>query len=589
MGLYYCSLSNYGIPILFVILFMYLAFLIVGILAAGPSVSQPSVGTPTWSMPAQPTSLSRFGSERNALHHIPGKAQEASNIMVSSASPQDARDQARRPHVAGAAPDQLPAMHHQPLQGFPSTPLNYSNHYEIVKIVQKFLPPRLPKHPTWTPPSREYMNKALSCQICQSTVNDVESVFVCDACEKGYHLKCLQSQNQRGIPKVEWHCQKCLALSHGKPLPPKYGRVMRNMAAPKVAANVTCAQSSSEKKLGTADLKGSQQKQTSTLSSGSQNPSAGAAVSFSHAKFFSDVQLPKGRDVEESLPSVGEEMQQKFSSQCSTNNSMNYVGSALGSSDGTFNEKSTEDANKCEPSTNEERPASQAKPGSYVDESDLSSSLHNPSNEGGTEPAQYAGDHLEICEDSISKRKEAEKSYADDEIGSNIGGGTKQEHAYAETNVASSTERNAKQEKSCAQENVDFNTGSTAQKEKSCAGDDIDSNTGFIPKHEKCYELDNCDSDSRRETKQDGEDVGQQDPGLSSVADVTFRENAAFPSDVPECALWLGDVLELVDGKAFYGSCCIDGVTYKLNQHALFHSHHGKLVPSKLQASLYIY
>ncbi|KAK4745787.1 hypothetical protein SAY87_012099 [Trapa incisa] len=550
-----------------------------GILAAGPSVSQPPMGTSTWSMSAQPTSLSRFGSEKNVLHQMPGKAHEASNIMVSSASPQDARDQSCRPYVTRAAPDQPPAMHHQPLQGFTVTPLNYSSHYEIVKIVQKLLLPKLAEHPTWIPPSREYMTKAISCQLCQSTINDVESVLLCDACEKGYHLRCLQSQNQRGIPKVEWHCQKCLALSHGKPLPPKYGRVMRNMATTKVAANVTNDQSYFEKKLETAESKVSQHKLTSSLSSGSQNPSEGDAFINSHAKFSSDGQLPKGRDIEGSYPSVGAEMQHKSSSQCIISNSMKYVGSAFDCSDSIFNEKCVEDENKCEPCPDEERPAFQRKLETSANESDLSSSLHNPSDEKGTEPAQYGGDHPETCDGTVLERKKAGNSYSNDEVGSNIEGDTNQEHTCAQTSIDSTTERNVKQENSCAQENADFSTGSNAQKEKSPDDDDI-SNTGVIHQQEKTVEVEDCcDTNTRSETNQDCED-----PGLSSVADVSFRENAALVSDIPHDAQWLGDVLELVDGKTFYDSFCIDGVTYKLNQHALFYSHQGKLVPSKLQA-----
>ncbi|KAK4771133.1 hypothetical protein SAY87_031665 [Trapa incisa] len=592
-----------------------------GILVAGPSVSQPLMSTSTWSMPAQPTPLSRFGSEKTALHHTSGKAHEASNMTVPLASPQDAGDQARRPHITRAAPDQPPSTYHQPLQSFTAASLNYSNHYEIVKIVQKFLPPKLPEHPTWTPPSREYMTKALSCQICQSTINDVESVLLCDACEKGYHLRCLQSQNQRGIPKVEWHCQKCLALSHGKPLPPKYGRVMRNTATPKVAANVTNAQTYFEKKLGTADSKASQQKLTSSLSFGSHNPSAGAALITSHAKFSSDGQLPKGRDIEENTPSAGAEMQQKSSSQCITNNSMIYIGSAFGYSDGIFNEKCVEDENKCELCTDEERSAFQGKFETFANESDLSSSFHNPSNEKGTKPAQYGGDHPQACENTVSERKEAGNSYANDGGGSNIGV-IKQEQTCAETNIDSTTENDVNQENSCAQENADFSTGSIAHKEQFCAETNIDSiternvnqensyvqenadfstgsyaqkekshadddisNTGLIHQQEKSVkEEDCCDSNTRSEIKQDCEDIGQQVPSLSSVADASFREDSTLVSDATQSAQWLGDVLELVDGKTFYGSCCIDGVTYKLNQYALFYSHQGKLVPSKLKA-----
>ena len=81
------------------------------------------------------------------------------------------------------------------------------------------------------------MNKALTCHICEVTINGVEHILVCDACEKGFHLKCRQPNYQKGIPLGEWHCSQCLMLSNGKPLPPKYGRVMRKINAPKVSSN----------------------------------------------------------------------------------------------------------------------------------------------------------------------------------------------------------------------------------------------------------------------------------------------------------------------------------------------------------------
>ncbi|KAG6468484.1 hypothetical protein ZIOFF_073172 [Zingiber officinale] len=69
---------------------------------------------------------------------------------------------------------------------------------------------------------------------------DTESLLVCDACEKGNHLKCLQSYGSKDIPKAEWHCPSCLASSNGKTLPPKYGRVTRApVLAPRTTPNTS--------------------------------------------------------------------------------------------------------------------------------------------------------------------------------------------------------------------------------------------------------------------------------------------------------------------------------------------------------------
>ncbi|KAG9139425.1 hypothetical protein Leryth_026891 [Lithospermum erythrorhizon] len=107
-------------------------------------------------------------------------------------------------------------------------PHTRNSHAEVANIVQKFLKQHM-ERPLWTPPCRDYVNKALTCQMCQSTVTNVDSILVCDNCEKGYHVKCFHTaNNHKGAIKGEWHCLRCLGANHGKPLPPKYGRVMRN-------------------------------------------------------------------------------------------------------------------------------------------------------------------------------------------------------------------------------------------------------------------------------------------------------------------------------------------------------------------------
>ncbi|KAI9128891.1 hypothetical protein K1719_000374 [Acacia pycnantha] len=47
---------------------------------------------------------------------------------------------------------------------------------------------------------------------------------------------------------------------------------------------------------------------------------------------------------------------------------------------------------------------------------------------------------------------------------------------------------------------------------------------------------------------------------------------------------WVGDLVQLLDEKMFYQSCQVNGVTYRLQDHALFKSSHSKLFPSKLQS-----
>uniref|UniRef100_A0A0E0LAX0 PHD-type domain-containing protein n=1 Tax=Oryza punctata TaxID=4537 RepID=A0A0E0LAX0_ORYPU len=110
----------------------------------------------------------------------------------------------------------------------------FSNHIAIAKMVQQVLHQPV-NHPNWTPPSTEYMISGLGCQVCKVSIVDIHSMIVCDACERGIHLKCLQHDGVNVLPpKAEWYCPTCVAHSNGKPLPPKYGKVTRTGVAPKV-------------------------------------------------------------------------------------------------------------------------------------------------------------------------------------------------------------------------------------------------------------------------------------------------------------------------------------------------------------------
>ncbi|MCD9560851.1 hypothetical protein HAX54_019659 [Datura stramonium] len=194
--------------------------------------------TPTWSV--QPASVPT--AKRGPDNRVTGPT----GIKVEAGEQQMA---ASRPFITQTIAGNLPTTHPR-LQGksFVKSPPLSNTHAEIGKIVQKFLQPRLSERTAWTPPSRDYMSKALTCQMCKSTINEVDNVLVCDACDKGYHLKCLQTTNQKGVPRGEWHCGRCLSMTNGKPLPPKYGRVMRNFNAPKISTIASAVQSSPDKK-----------------------------------------------------------------------------------------------------------------------------------------------------------------------------------------------------------------------------------------------------------------------------------------------------------------------------------------------------
>ncbi|RLM55530.1 hypothetical protein C2845_PM10G09650 [Panicum miliaceum] len=108
----------------------------------------------------------------------------------------------------------------------------FSNHKAIAKNVERILQ-QPANHSSWCVPSTEYMNTRLDCQICKVPITNMGSLLVCDACERGTHVKCLQYYGKQSLPKPEWYCPTCVLHSKGKPLPPKYGKVTRSIAVPK--------------------------------------------------------------------------------------------------------------------------------------------------------------------------------------------------------------------------------------------------------------------------------------------------------------------------------------------------------------------
>ncbi|PIM97270.1 hypothetical protein CDL12_30261 [Handroanthus impetiginosus] len=235
----------------------------------------------------------------------------------------------------GGPPSQGTNHVHPPIAG--------NTHAEIGKIVQKLLLPRVYERPTWNPPSRDYMNKALTCQMCMSTVTDIDSILICDACEKGYHLKCLQATNQKGVPRGEWHCGKCLSLSNGKPLPPKYGRVMRNINTSKVSSNSAAGPSTSSKRVGASDEKVSQPKVIVNGNTTNEITPAGVAGSNSSYQTSGSERTEDKMMQENDKSSSRGGMYGNVSSRTCPNNIMNSSSSANISSVSSLVEKTSAD------------------------------------------------------------------------------------------------------------------------------------------------------------------------------------------------------------------------------------------------------
>ncbi|MED6208281.1 hypothetical protein PIB30_043561 [Stylosanthes scabra] len=469
---------------------------------ANSSANQPFASAPPWSIQTQSASLARSALENKVPAHNPVKVQGTSDVAASRAGSQITTDQSFRPFITQTAPVNLSSM--QPsFQGTNiAQPPSIPSHAEVAKIVQKLLQPKHPEHPTWTPPSRDYMNKALTCQVCELTVNEVDTVLLCDACEKGYHLKCLQPSILRGIHnRVDWHCMRCLSLSGGKPLPPKYGRVMRSSnTPPKLPANTVGVQQPSEKKTGSLDTKISQQNITT-------NGSTVPIVATSNVKVEppSDSKTPGTKDVQGTGSSDTEHIDQKPD----PNISMKSLNAASVPSVDFPGESSAQQVNP-EPPTCKETSTSKE------------------------------------CLDSKSIPKLSETGKCD--------------------NLQSSQDFQAEQKVVqgnavvLSDKNVDSSLMTKEQKE-SHSGEGL-----------------------TYDTKRDGQDVALANFDGSSGTNTEVRQNSVLSSDSSQAVEWIGDVIQEVDEKKFYQSCCVDGVTYRLHSHALLPSGHGKLAPSKIQS-----
>ncbi|KAJ7963716.1 PHD finger protein [Quillaja saponaria] len=483
---------------------------------ANSSANQPLLNAPTWSFQGQSASLVRSGPENKVPNHSSVKVKQMGDQTVSRMDPPVARDQSFRPFVTQTASGNLATMH-QPIQGMNivQPPSLSNNHTEIAKVVQKLLQPRLPDHPVWTPPSRDYMNKAFICQVCELTVNEVDTVLLCDACEKGFHLKCLQASVLRGIPRGEWHCIRCLTLSNGKPLPPKYGRVMRSSnTPPRLPSNTGAVQSSSEKKVETLDPNISQQNITANESSALQSPPPTAGVGNSYIESPSDSKLANTRKLQGHTFSLStKHMDEKPFSGSGPNISTNTLVAASSSPFvGSISECSAQQMKISESSKCEER--------SFSSKSEPPPKL--------SETVSNKSDNLQSSDNSQV-----------------INQSGRQNHAKVPLNKchdSSLTDNNTKE--SCVRENLDC--------------------TSRYARDDHNVSLASFDGD-----------IG---PNTES------RHYPGFTSDGLRAVEWIGNVHQVVDEKFFFESCCVDGVTYKLQDHAFFPSNRGKLIPSKLQS-----
>ncbi|XP_019461617.1 PREDICTED: uncharacterized protein LOC109360880 isoform X2 [Lupinus angustifolius] len=462
--------------------------------------NQPLVNAPTWSIPTQSASLARSASENKVLGHNSVKVEGPSSVAVSRTGPQITADQSFRPFINQTTPGNLSSMN-KPLQGVNIVqPPMIPSHIDIAKIVQKLLQPKLPELPTWNPPSRDYISKALTCQMCELAVNEVDTVLLCDACEKGFHLKCLQPSVLRGIHnRVDWHCMRCLSLSGGKALPPKYGRVMRSSSTPqKLPSNTGDIQPSSENKVGSLDPNVNLQKLPTNVSS---VPAVTAGNDNAQPPF--DPEAPDTKDIQ--VTSISSNINHIDEKPADPNISIKSLSAASGPSVGLPGASSVQQI--------------------Y---SDFEASICKQTSESETLPKLSEPGNCDNLQSSQDFQVEQTVSQGNAELPSD--------------------------------KHVD-NSLMNKKIQESYGGENLSNNL-----------------------KSGDQDVAPANFGGSSGTNTECRMQSALSSDNSDGVEWVGDAVQVVDEKKFYQSCCIDGITYRLQSYALFPSTHGKLAPSKLQS-----
>jgi hypothetical protein len=72
-----------------------------------------------------------------------------------------------------------------------------------------------------------YINSPIRCDTCKVLINDTSSVLICDGCEAGFHLLCLQMYKPSDIPEKDWYCIKCEAMPGSQPRQSKYGPIVQ--------------------------------------------------------------------------------------------------------------------------------------------------------------------------------------------------------------------------------------------------------------------------------------------------------------------------------------------------------------------------
>lgn len=503
--------------------------------------------TPTWTVQSQASPSAKIVSDNNSAFQAsvkggaPGMSKTASPATIS------------RPFITQTTSVNPLGVHQHIKQGirFVQSLSQGNIHNEIGKIVQQLLQQQVPKYPIWSPPSRDYMNKALPCQICKLNISEVDNVLVCDACEKGYHLNCLQMLNPKSFPRAEWQCGKCFSLSGGKPLPPKYGRVTRNSTGLNASSHATAVHLSVDKNVGIIDVKNNLERTTTDGTYSIQSTPTGALDKSNHIS--NTAQMKDGRIMQRNGATLPEDKYaEEHPSTYTANNLMKTPSVRIGTSNHFAIDVERADVKVMQ------RNGSLSSNGEKAEEHPPELVANNLVVTLGASSLTHDDLKVErLIEEKLVPKCNSQPSAKSVTVGSTFDDSQTSGH-YKSGDQTELTNRSKIPSKQYPETHI-----TVSELGKSCAEDFLEHKTG-----------DDVNKDNHgasiNHVETTGTCIGPEEHGESlsgSLHDVD----------------WIGDIVQVVDGKTYYQSCSMSGVLYKVQDHALFRLNNNILTPFKLQ------
>lgn len=439
-----------------------------------------------------------------------------------------------------------------------------TNHGDISRVLQGVLPRNAIDSSGWNPPSVEYMNKLLNCQVCKITITDTESLLVCDACERGVHLRCLKTFSQKSVSYIEWHCPQCLLSSNGKSWAPKYGKVTRNMAVSKSSSNAGVVGSRVPSEKENLGSKVNNQKIASNMNSSSSNCTH-SHVADGHLQSIQNKKAPNpGEKLNKDSPLASLQAAGAPCRQTNTNNLKENDISVC-----------TDHVKPCKNSSQ------------YEINDELVSCTVNVSTSGSSEPKVVSTYPVEVHTDVSDAFNEVE----DQLIAQNDDG--------LDEWINELSGNPLKEIGKCADEEIDqYSEFREMSNSKTLFVHDTvsifeNSHQEIINVKNPHLEIGKCINEGIKEQSKFPDTCsksGQERISHSnSTVDILCETKVHNELQMEHLygVKWIGDALDNVDKKTYYQSCCINDLVYNLQDIVLIRFKKHGISPSKLQVSHY--